>query len=992
MGNIYSSNRLESLCRTLAENIRKPKADVFGKEIIITETAGMNAWLKTQMAQHTGVFANFEFLSQDGLIAGIYQLLFDKKLENNIDALKYEIYKLLDIKEFKDSFTDVAGYYKENDLRRIQLSEKTANLFDQYQLYRNDMIVVWENGKLSTGNPSEKWQQWLWTKLNVESRSKTRDRIMAEMESNKNLLKKAFPAISFFGITIYTQFHLDFYRALEKYTDINFYLCLPANHKEFQNELLLNFGAKAKELAGMFDIKDFEAVENKADTLLARIQNQILNNSTSSEFTEDESLQVNSCYTPAREAECVYNYLLDLFDKDRSLKPGDVLVAATDINKYAPFIRAVFSNAPVKIPFLVSGAASSSEDTMAATLEQILNFREEDLTSEKVISLLEQKRIKQRFGIEDCDYIRAMVQKANIRFGRENRAEDDTQYVSWKYGLDKIILGYAMLTDNEYKASDSLALFPFREAEGSSSYDLLKLKAFVERLEFVLDEQSNPRTLTEWKNFLLEDVLEKMVCHDDFNKDDREEMSGIYKALGFINDLELKEKVPFAVFLEELDSKLFTLPRETKLNTGRVTVSSPTQVRGLPYRVICFLGLNNDIFPRKDQYPGFDLLGEEYRQGDRSRKETDKYLFMDTLLAAREKIYMSYTGQSVKNNSEIPPSLVVDTLTSFLGREDMAVKHPLHGFSSHYQKDSRRLFTYLYSQAASVYSTREKEDKEPAEATVRDLVDFFKAPVDWYFNNILDISYNDAESTLSETEIFELDSLQEWKVKRDFIKLADDESSSYVAKGIKEGYLPLKSGAVVTLEKIREDINQLKTTYQELIGSRQEDKIVVDIKVNNIRISGTIDSVYGKDFIAYSVSRYPLKHKIDAYIKALLLFTEGKIESAKFLDKDGVVSVIPADAGSAQTCLKALLEYFKEGNKAPLLFTIKAGEESLKEKADAKKILKAFKDEAYPYEQSNIPANAYLQILFREKRIEHIEDEDVQKISDIANKLKFNQF
>ena len=208
----------------------------------------------------------------------------------------------------------------------------------------------------------------------------------------------------------------------------------------FQNELLLSYGSKASELISMVEEKlgkfKFHAVKNVGETSLIKLQNQILNNSNKLDFIDDGSLQINSCFTPAREVECLYNYLLDLFDKDRSLNPGDVLVMTTDINKYSPFIKAIFKNPPVKIPYWISGTSNNSEDTIVSAIEKILKFSEKDFTSEKVISLLEQRRIKQKFRISDCDYIRSVVRKANIRFGRENRAEDDSRYVSWKYGLE----------------------------------------------------------------------------------------------------------------------------------------------------------------------------------------------------------------------------------------------------------------------------------------------------------------------------------------------------------------------------------------------------------------------------------------------------------------------------------------------------------------------------------------------------------------------------
>ena len=110
MYKIYSSNRLENLCQILAENIREPERDLFGKEVIITQSTGMNVWLKTELARKNGVFANFEFQNQDGLFAGIHQLLFGKPLRNDVDAMKYKIYGLLGCDDFMGAFPDVAGF------------------------------------------------------------------------------------------------------------------------------------------------------------------------------------------------------------------------------------------------------------------------------------------------------------------------------------------------------------------------------------------------------------------------------------------------------------------------------------------------------------------------------------------------------------------------------------------------------------------------------------------------------------------------------------------------------------------------------------------------------------------------------------------------------------------------------------------------------------------------------------------------------------------
>jgi exodeoxyribonuclease V gamma subunit len=1015
---IYSSNHLEKLCQIMADNIGQPGSDVFGKEFIVTPTAGMNAWLKTELAQRNSIFANFEFMNQDGLLSAVSRVISGDRTQNNTDIIRYKIFTLLDSADFKTEFSEVSDYYEGSELRRIQLAGRIADLFDQYQLYRPEMINDWDEGNLSSDSPlSEKWQMWLWVKLNIESRATKRDKVISELKVKRELIKKAFPRISMFGITIVTKFHLEFISELTKYTDVDIYLCLPTDQKKFRNELLISFGSKASELADMvvekFGELNYIKEMNAGAGTLAAIQNEILINADDLKFEDDGSVQINSCYTPVREVECLYNYLLDLFEKDRkenkgkgSIKPADILVIATDINIYAPFIKAVFNYAPVKIPFQISGAATNSEDSILSALEQILNFTEDDLTSEKVISLLEQNRVKHKYGIRDCNYLRSVIRKANIRFGRINRAEDDTLYVSWKYGLEKILLGYAMLAEEneEYKSEENITLLPFKDAEASGSYDVFRLKAFVEKLESLIDEQKKERTPAEWKLFLFGEVIENMIYRDDSDKEDRAELSSIYRTLSFIDNLGFDEKVPFEVFMEELSSRLFSDSKDMKLNTGRVTVSSPIPVRGIPFKIICFLGLNNGVFPGNDNFMGFDLLGEEYKKGDRSKKETDKYLFLDTILAARDKLYLSFIGQSAKDNTEIPPSIVLDIFIDYLNSERAVIRHPLHGFSSRYHFDDNRLFTYLYGQNNEGYTFKEKQENEVSEVYVKSLVDFFQAPVDWYFKTVLDINYDDTDNTISETELFELDNLQKWIIKKELLKHGEDETEAFIIRGKKEGFLPLKSAAVNEIENIKKDIELIKPVFQKLVGSRQEKKIVVNTVLDTIKISGTIDGIYDDELIMISLSKYPLKYKIEAYVISLLLFAEGKIKSAKFLDIEGNLSSIPADAGSAKSALKALLEYYMEGTKTPLLFTIRAAEKAAeteaekassaykKVKTESEQILESFMDEIFPNERTNYPANRYLQILFRENKFENFGEKEVETIKDLSSKLKLNQF
>jgi len=1018
----YSSNDLEYLCGKLAENTGTQDENIFAKEIIITQSVGMTAWLRTELARRNKVIANTVFMNQDTLLAEVFWFFLKQKPASTKDIVRFKLYNLIGEKEFTATFPKVSGYCENSPLRRIQLAGKIADFFDQYQLYRPKMISKWEAGEFSSDNPSEteKWQQWLWKKTGVESRVTTRNKILSELEKNGDELKKLFPRISIFGITIFTKFHLEFFSKLSEYTRVDMYLCLPSGQKKFDNDLLISFGDKASELAELVeqnfsDLNGFKIIPCQSDTDLGNIQKNILNNTNKLEFRDDGTVQINSCYTPAREAECLYNYLLDLFENDSTLKPTDVLVMATDVDKYSPFVKAVFRGAPIKLPVKVSGTAGNSDDSIVSAIEQILRFTEDDLTSEKVISLLEHKRIKQRFSIYDTDYVRSVVRNSNIRFGRRNNRDYETNYVSWEYGLEKILLGYAMLTDKEFSASDGSSLFPYKDTEASESHDLLRLKAFVHKLEWVFDEKDNQRTMSEWKDFLLL-LINDMVWHDDFSKEDRADFNSVYRSLSYIDNIVSAVMMPFEVFLDELDSKLFREPQEIKLNTGNITVSSPIAVRGIPFKVICFLGLENEVFPRKDQYMGFDLMGDEKMTGDRNKKETDKYLFLDTILSAREKLYLSYIGQNVKNNNEIPPSIVVDTLMDHLETDKLLKKHPLHGFSSLYNiEDDRRMFTYLYGNSIPGIALGEYQSKEFNEIRISDFIRFFQAPVDWYFNYVLDIRYNESEDILDETEIFEPDNLQKWAIRNSLLGMDEDEFGSWFEKGKKEGYLPLKAAATVAVEQLKNEMEFIIPAYRKLTADNEEETLVIDRVYENIRITGAIESIYGKEFIGYSVSDYPLKYKIDSYIKTLFLLAEGKIESASFIDKNGFVSNIPGDQKTAISCIKELLKYYAAGKESPLLFTIRTAEKE-KEIADKEakaarkaagkgkgyepmppedridKILEAFNEEAFPDEDSGMYPNPYLQTLFSQKVFDDFGMEEIDMIRDFSAKLNLFAF
>lgn len=138
------------------------------------------------------------------------------------------------------------------------------------------------------------------------------------------------------------------------------------------------------------------------------------------------------------------------------------------------------------------------------------------------------------------------------------------------------------------------------------------------------------------------------------------------------------------------------------------------------------MGMDFDKFPRKESRLSFSLLEKEQKRGDRNVRENDKHLFLESLVAAQQYLYISYLGNSTRDNTVKPPSSLVDELLDYivagvenggsLKRESLITRHPLHGFSQRYFNGSG-LISYLSDD-------KYRSEMPPTEPAVRELTGF----------------------------------------------------------------------------------------------------------------------------------------------------------------------------------------------------------------------------------------------------------------------------
>jgi exodeoxyribonuclease V gamma subunit len=182
------------------------------------------------------------------------------------------------------------------------------------------------------------------------------------------------------------------------------------------------------------------------------------------------------------------------------------------------------------------------------------------------------------------------------------------------------------------------------------------------------------------------------------------------------------EPVPLGVMREAWLSELDQPALNHQFVSGGVTFCTLMPMRAVPFKVVCLLGMNDGDFPRRGHQSDFDLLALPgmARPGDRSRRDDDRYLMLEALLAARDKLYVSWVGRNVRDNTEQPASVLVSQLRDYLAPgwdldlDERTTVHALQPFSRRYFERGG-LLTYA-GEWRSAHRRREAPDDAGGEA------------------------------------------------------------------------------------------------------------------------------------------------------------------------------------------------------------------------------------------------------------------------------------
>ncbi|MBQ0833880.1 exodeoxyribonuclease V subunit gamma [Marinobacter sp.] len=520
----------------------------------------------------------------------------------------------------------------------------------------------------------------------------------------------------------------------------------------------------------------------------------------------DGSIAFHDAHSPQREVEILHDQLLAAFNADTSLRPRDVMVMVPDINVYAPHIQAVFGRYQAgrkrHIPFTISDQGQRNHEPVLIALETLMSLPRSRFAVSEILSLLEVPGIRDRFEIaeEDIPLAGRWVEGANIRWGLHGAHRESLelpaglQRNTWQSGLRSMLLGYGMGDDEPWAGVQ-----PYGEIGGLQAGLAGRLGEFVYQLESLWQTLQESRAPQQWEalfSAMLEQFFHKVEGHDLLllNRFRRQLEQWLDDTLpAGLTQQPLPLNIVKDVLLDGLD--------EGGLNqrflAGKVNFATLMPMRAIPFRKVCLLGMNDGDYPRSRPPVDFDLMAQDYRPGDRSRREDDRYLFLEAMLSAREQLYISWVGRSIRDDSPRPPSVLVGQLQDHLnslwtlpGQPDEPITdalttcHPLQPFSRDYFPQARHsgsLFTYEHEWRGAHDSEATEQQEQPQQKalpfqqpeepiTLNDLAGFLKKPVDTFYQRRLQVRFDDVEDDDTDNENFDLNGLDRWRLDTELIE------------------------------------------------------------------------------------------------------------------------------------------------------------------------------------------------------------------------------
>ncbi|MDB5817776.1 MAG: exodeoxyribonuclease subunit gamma [Rhizobacter sp.] len=224
---VLHGNRLELLKEAVFEWVARQPLAPLEEETFLVQSNGVAEWLKMALAEKSGICAATRVELPARFLWRAYRQVLGRDAVPSFSpldktSLTWRLMRLLPRRLHEPVFAPLAGFLHTPDLgRRLQLAQRLADLYDQYQVYRIDWLDAWAQGRdtlpggsTPTGrerllDDDQRWQAVLWRDLVGEladdelapTRPEVHKRFLAALHADAPLAQPLSRRVVLFGMS-----------------------------------------------------------------------------------------------------------------------------------------------------------------------------------------------------------------------------------------------------------------------------------------------------------------------------------------------------------------------------------------------------------------------------------------------------------------------------------------------------------------------------------------------------------------------------------------------------------------------------------------------------------------------------------------------------------------------------------------------------------------------------------------------------------------------
>jgi exodeoxyribonuclease V gamma subunit len=704
------SNRLEALVEALADTVGAGRTSLFDPVTLVVPNTLVEGYVKQGLARRLGIAAHIETGFLRGFLRKVAAASAPDTVIADRDLLEGALLELFhdpgwlggsELRPVREYLGGDGGPLDGDarDRKRVQLAAELAALFDEYAFSRPEMLAAWREGTLvpETDPAAQRWQREVWLALQGPAGLFARRGVVTLPDFFARTPVEALrppAAAHLFGISYVARLYGAIFQTLGRATDLYVYALAPdratasGGESPGRETSPIDLWARpgrdnaqllARLAGGTVDARFVDPVAGARAPLLAAVQKAALERApVARRKRPDDSLTIVPATDPRRELETIAAEIWSRVRGDQALTFADfaVVVPQASAGVYLPLAQAVFEEAS-GLPHTIIDLPRTAERRILELVGLLLELPLGSLGRPDLLRVAMHPAVARRFPEVDPEHWLGLCEALEIVRGAD-RASEPPSYLerdrtSWDQGLRRLALG-AFLSGP--RAGDER---PFLlEGEAMLPFDLpadlepaARALGMVARalIAFAHAARGAPTPFEAHAALLRRTVAETVFPEPG----DEEAALGDVLRLLETAEAGLPATLPisFRVAAELIKARLGATARRHRAPEG-VTVASFVPMRALPFRHIFVAGLDERAFPAPESVRALDLRAGTRHPGDVSPREQDEHMFLETLLAARERITLSYVARDPVTGEERGPSSVVRALLDLLEPERAA--------------------------------------------------------------------------------------------------------------------------------------------------------------------------------------------------------------------------------------------------------------------------------------------------------------------------------